>query len=181
MYRSLLKKSLLLISCLFLITGCKSSRVATSGSGVATECSKNISSKKLTDYQKKILDESLTWIGTPYCYAGADKGSGTDCSGMVMKVFLNLFDYKLPRNSTRQADYCREIRSEDVEPGDLVFFATGKDPSKVSHVGIMIDNNRFIHSSTSKGVCISDVTSPYYTRTFIKFGRLPQISDLKKR
>ncbi len=80
---------------------------------------------------------------------------------------------KLPRNSAQQKEFCNSLRKGDVLPGDLVFFATGKDPEKVSHVGIMIDDNRFIHASSSKGVVVSDASQPYYQRTFKGFGRVP--------
>ncbi|MDE7413553.1 MAG: C40 family peptidase [Muribaculaceae bacterium] len=122
---------------------------------------------------KKVIEEALKWEGTPYKYAGSDRKTGTDCSGMVMSVYLDATGIKLPRNSAKQAEYCKKISSSKVETGDLCFFATGKDPKKISHVGIMIDEENFIHASTSKGVVISKITTPYYTRTFIQFGRVP--------
>ena len=91
-----------------------------------------------------------------------------------MKVYEDVAGWKLPRNSAKQAEFCDRLKEEDVEPGDLVFFATGKDPDKVSHVGIMLDEENFIHASTSKGVVISKVTSNYYIRTFMMYGRIPQ-------
>lgn len=128
--------------------------------------------------QKKILDEATSWLGTPYEYAGAEKGRGTDCSGMVMQVYLAVLDCKIPRNSAKQAEFCEVLSADEVQPGDLVFFATGKDPDRVSHVGIMLDRESFIHSSTSKGVCISKVTTPYYVRTFKMFGRVPRLVSM---
>ena len=134
--------------------------------------------KGLDAYQKKIIEEVESWLGTPYCYAKAEKGEGVDCSGLVMQVFNTTMNYKIPRNSAKQAEFCCPIKESDVRVGDLVFFATGKAPSKVSHVGIMVDDVSFIHSSTSKGVCISKVNTPYYRRTFLMYGRLPRIADL---
>lgn len=128
--------------------------------------------RNLTGIRKEIVEEALDWEGTPYRYAGYTKGEGTDCSGMVLSVYLDIAGIKLPRNSAKQAEFCKHINSSNVEPGDLVFFATGKDPSRVSHVGIMIDEDRFIHASTSKGVVISNVSAPYYQRTFKGFGRV---------
>lgn len=128
---------------------------------------------KPTKTQKRIIDEAMTWLGTPYKYAGAEKKKGTDCSGMVLRVYEKVTGESLPRNSAKQAEYCRSIKRTQVEPGDLVFFATGKDPDKISHVGIIIDDDHFIHASSSKGVVISDLTTNYYQRTFKKFGRVP--------
>lgn len=129
--------------------------------------------RTLSAGRRHLLKISREWIGTPYEYAHADKGKGTDCSGMVLAVYLEATDLKLPRNSAKQAEFCKKVKGNDVVPGDLVFFATGKDPSKVSHVGIMLDSENFIHASSSKGVCISSLLSPYYKRTFLSFGRVP--------
>lgn len=118
-----------------------------------------------------IAQESITWIGTPYAYGRSEKGVATDCSGLVITVYELVANLKLPRNSAQQADYCDELKEKDIKPGDLVFFATGSDANKVSHVGVMIDSEKFVHASASKGVIISEMTTPYYRRTFKKYGR----------
>lgn len=122
----------------------------------------------------RIVAEAYTWLGTPYGYAKAEKGKACDCSGMVMSVYEKVAGIKLPRNSAQQQDFCRKIKKKDVRVGDLCFFATGKDPDWTSHVGIMVDDNNFIHSSTSKGVVVSDITQPYWIKTFTGFGRVPE-------
>lgn len=94
---------------------------------------------------------------------------------MVMKVYEEVLGLKLPRNSAKQAEFCKEMNAGDVDAGDLVFFATGRDKSKVSHVGIVIDNENFIHASASKGVVVSKFANNYYQRTFVKFGRVPNM------
>lgn len=132
------------------------------------------SSNHLTGLSKKLVDEAMTWQGTPYKYGGAEKGEGTDCSGLVLRVYEKVTGVKMPRNSLKQAEFCKKLKPGDAVAGDLVFFATGKDPDRISHVGLMLDDDRFIHSSTSKGVCISSVSTPYYTRTFKMYGRVPQ-------
>ncbi|MDE6548785.1 MAG: C40 family peptidase [Muribaculaceae bacterium] len=129
--------------------------------------------KNLPISNNKIVNEAYTWIGTPYGYAKAEKGKACDCSGMVMSVYEKVTGVKLPRNSAQQQDFCKKLKKNDVRPGDLCFFATGKDPDKTSHVGIMVDDNNFIHSSTSKGVVVSDITQPYWIKTFTGFGRVP--------
>lgn len=121
----------------------------------------------------KIVKEAYTWLGTPYGYAKAEKGKACDCSGMVMSVYEKVMGVKLPRNSAQQQDFCNKLKKKDVRVGDLCFFATGKDPNKTSHVGIMVDDTNFIHSSTSKGVVVSDITQPYWIKTFTGFGRVP--------
>ncbi|MDE5585189.1 MAG: C40 family peptidase [Muribaculaceae bacterium] len=125
----------------------------------------------------KIVMEAYGWLGTPYGYGMAEKGKGCDCSGMVMSVYEKVRGVRLPRNSAQQQDFCKKLKKKDVKVGDLCFFATGKDPDKTSHVGIMIDETNFIHASTSKGVVVSDITQPYYVRTFTGFGRVPLSND----
>ncbi len=129
--------------------------------------------KGVSAARQKIIKEANTWLGTPYGYGKAEKGIACDCSGMVMSVYQKVTGIKLPRNSAKQSEFCKRLKKKDVLPADLCFFATGKDPDKVSHVGIMLDDKKFIHASSSKGVVISDITQPYYVRTFICFGRVP--------
>ncbi len=161
------------VICLALVTlsvGCRSSHNKNLPKDLQIETIKITS---LKGDKKKVVDEALEWLGTPYKYAGSEKGKGTDCSGMVVRVFEDATGKKLPRNSKKQSEYCKKIKQRDVEAGDLAFFATGKDKKMVSHVGIMIDKVQFIHASTKKGVIISDITTDYYQRTFIMYGRIP--------
>lgn len=132
--------------------------------------------KHIPPTAERILTEARSWLGTPYAYAKADKGFGTDCSGLVMTVIETATGVKIPRNSAKQAEFCIPLSDEDVRPGDLVFFATGRDPEKVSHVGIMMEDGEFIHCSSSKGVCVTPIDAPYYVSRLICYGRIPQLS-----
>lgn len=154
---------------LLLTGGCRGSR-----HNVRNELPKNVTLHpgKLNNEQKRLSEEALSWIGTPYKYGASEKGKGTDCSGLVLKVYEQVLSKKLPRNSAKQAESCRKIKRGDVKVGDLVFFATGKDKGKISHVGIMLDKENFIHASTKSGVVVSNVGTPYYTRTFKMYGRV---------
>lgn len=133
--------------------------------------------KKKPSIGEKIAEESITWIGTPYGFGCSEKGIATDCSGLVIVVFEKIAEVKLPRNSAQQADFCQDLKEKEIKPGDLVFFATGNDKKKISHVGVMIDATKFVHASASKGVIMSEMTTPYYRRTFIKFGRVPKVNS----
>lgn len=135
----------------------------------------------LPKQRKKLVEEARTWLGTPYVYAADKKGEGTDCSGMVMQVYLAALDYALPRNSARQAEFCLRIDAEEAEAGDLVFFATGKDPKKVSHVGLLVDRESFIHASSSKGVVVSKLSNPWYAARLLMYGRVPQLQELSEQ
>lgn len=154
------------------LTSCKSSKKLNDNEKIISEYIKHSDMVKASPLQHDIADAAISWIGTPYAYAKSDKGVGTDCSGLVLKVYEEIAGVKLPRNSAKQAEYCQELMPDEVEIGDLVFFATVSDPDKISHVGIMIDNVNFVHSSTKKGVVISRIDTPYYVRTFRMFGRI---------
>lgn len=174
------KRSLFLILSCFLILGavssCKSHKKSNIEESVYVGEQKDKRKKKEkkdSDIRERIAKECMTWIGTPYAYGHSEKGRATDCSGMVIVVYEQVAEIKLPRNSAEQCEFCDNLKEKDIKPGDLVFFATGKDKKKVSHVGVMVDGNRFIHASGSKGVILSEMTTPYYQRTFIKYGRVP--------
>ena len=142
---------------------------------VSVKKKKDKGKKKISNVRNSLIKEAHTWIGTPYKYGHKEKGSGSDCSGMIMVIYEDVAEIKIPRNSAKQAEFCEKIKQKEILPGDLVFFATGKDKNKVSHVGIMIDEEAFIHASSSKGVTISKMTTPYYQRAFLMFGRVPQL------
>lgn len=126
--------------------------------------------KNLHGDVKLIIDEALEWMGTPYEFGRQDKGVATDCSGFVMRVFEKA-GYKLPRNSAKQAEFCSPVKKGGVKAGDLVFFITNGG-TKINHVGLMIDDDQFIHAST-KGVVISSMSSNYYSTHFQLYGRVP--------
>ncbi len=155
-----------------LSVSCHSSKKSIVNSFKPQDIPFSVKSLKCADHQKKIAEEAISWIGTPYAYAKCDKKEGTDCSGMVLRVYEDVLGWKLPRNSAKQAEFCVPVAKEDVETGDLVFFATGHDPEKISHVGIMVDDVSFVHASTKKGVVLSRIDTPYYIRTFKGFGRV---------
>ena len=127
---------------------------------------------KIKDSKRKaVVEEAYRWLGVPYKYAGESR-KGTDCSGFVMTVYKDVCGIKLPRNSAKQAEYCNKIKKNELQPGDLVFFATGKSKTKVSHVGIYVGEGNIIHASTSRGVTVNNIGENYYTKTYICSGRV---------
>ncbi len=127
---------------------------------------------------KELLAEARKWLGTPYSYGGHSR-KGTDCSGMIMELFLKIYNIRMPRSSAMQQEYSRPVKFADMKPGDLVFFATGSNKKRVSHVGLYIGDNRMIHASSSKGVMESGLSERYWTRTFHSSGRVIE-TDLRK-
>ena len=120
-----------------------------------------------------LLTDARQWLGTPYRYGGEDK-RGVDCSGLVLNVYRSALGIKLPRNSAAQADFCSPLSKGQLLPGDLIFFATSKGNKKISHVGIYVGDGKMIHSSTSKGVIVSNISDDYYMRTYACAGCVEQ-------
>lgn len=119
-----------------------------------------------------LYKEVADWLGVPYRYGGNNK-NGVDCSGLVCQIYLTVYDKKLYRSSANMHDKnCRRIKKSQLETGDLVFFATGKNRSKVNHVGIYLKDRKFVHSSSSRGVVISDIDDKYFVKTYVSSGRV---------
>ncbi len=117
-----------------------------------------------------LIREVSSWMGTPHRYGGTTR-QGADCSGFVIDVFRVVYQTNLPRSSSDMASHARNISKGQLREGDLVFFRTSGG-RKVSHVGIYLSNNKFIHVSSTRGVMVSDLDEPYYVRTFAKAGRV---------
>ncbi|MEO5683587.1 MAG: NlpC/P60 family protein [Chitinophagaceae bacterium] len=111
------------------------------------------------------------WYGVPYHFGGSSK-SGVDCSAFSGNLMTSVFGVGLPRMAKDQYSACERVQKNDLEEGDLVFFHTTR--KGISHVGVYLGNNKFVHASLNYGVTISDLTDPYYTRTFRSGGRIRQ-------
>lgn len=105
-----------------------------------------------------IVTSAKKQIGVPYRYGGTTP-SGFDCSGFINYV-LKEFDISVPRTAAQMYNQGTAVSKANLQKGDLVFFRTVS--SGVSHAGIYVGNNEFIHASSSRGVMISSINDPYY-------------------
>lgn len=123
---------------------------------------------------EEMLDHQLiefleSWYGTPYRMGGVDK-TGVDCSAFVQSLMLTMYGVAVPRTSREQYDQCKRISKNKLVEGDLVFFRTQRKKG-VSHVGVYLRNNKFVHASTSSGVMISDLGEEYFSKRYAGAGR----------
>jgi lipoprotein Spr len=108
------------------------------------------------------------WFGTRYVLGGSTK-EGIDCSAFVQAIYAKLFQIPMPRTVKEQYKAVRQISQTALKEGDLLFFKTRG--SSVSHVGIYLQNNKFVHAATSGGVMVSDLFEAYWVRHFAGVGR----------
>jgi cell wall-associated NlpC family hydrolase len=113
-----------------------------------------------------VVVAALSQVGTPYVYGGSTPGEALDCSGLT-RFAHQAAGLEIPRVSTAQKAAARPLRGWP-RPGDLVFFKTG--PGQY-HVGLMVDRERFVHASTSKGrVRLARLDTDYWQTRFLGAG-----------
>lgn len=127
--------------------------------------------EKIPDTHHASADELIKtaqkYLGVPHCMGGTTMKC-MDCSGLLVTVFAT-HDIHLPHSAEEQARYGTIIDAKDgLRKGDLVFFIRSyKTNSFITHSGIYIGNNQFIHTSSSKGVTITSLSNPWWEEKFI--------------
>lgn len=117
-----------------------------------------------------LRDEALAYVGAPYV-AGGEGRYGFDCSGLVQHVFAT-FRIQLPRSSGEQWRVGQKVARNELEPGDLLFFATGRS-KRINHVAIYIGRGRFVHAATSShGVRVASLAERYFQRRLMGARRM---------
>ncbi len=126
---------------------------------------------KAINTQNTTVDEIITtaqkYLGVPHCMGGTTSKC-MDCSGLLVAVFAS-HGILLPHNSEEQARYGELIPGmDDLKKGDLVFFIRSYETKNfITHSGIYIGNNKFIHTSSKNGVTITSLTDPWWKEKFI--------------
>jgi cell wall-associated NlpC family hydrolase len=115
----------------------------------------------------EIIKTARQYLGVPHCMGGTTMKC-IDCSGLLLAVFAR-HGIHLPHNSEEQARYGKIINGKDeLKKGDLVFFIRSyKTRHFITHSGIYIGNNKFIHTSSKDGVTITSLDDPWWNEKFI--------------
>ena len=123
--------------------------------------------EKLTNVS--LLKSINQWWGTRYCMGGSTQNC-IDCSSLTQYLLRDVYNVTIPRTAQEQYDSSERINMEDLQEGDLVFFrTTGRG---ISHVGVYILDNKFVHAATSSGVTVSDLNDTYWKAKYRGAGRV---------
>lgn len=153
----------LVVIFLTLLASCGSRKpTSTTKAARAADAMANLKSKPLYRFINN-------WTGVRYKFGGLDK-SGIDCSGFALLLQRDIYGKSLPRRSKDQADAVKKKSLSNLKEGDLIFFSFGG--REVDHVGIYLNNDFFVHASTSRGVIVDDLTLPVYQKAIVKTGTL---------
>lgn len=111
------------------------------------------------------------WLDVRYKTGGSTM-KGVDCSGFLVQVYGDAAKVRLPRTSKEQASVGERVQGDALAFGDLLFFHTRLKSRRISHVGIYIGDDRFVHASRHRGVGVDQLSSAYYSRRFVMARRV---------
>lgn len=124
-------------------------------------------SHKYSSFETRVLEllykQYYGWKSVPYLFGGTTK-RGVDCSAFVQNTYLVQFNLKVSRSTKNLAKEGYKISKSRLRAGDMVFFKTGRS---TRHVGIYLENGKFMHASSSKGVIISSLNEKYWRSHYI--------------
>ncbi|MBK8351717.1 MAG: C40 family peptidase [Saprospirales bacterium] len=109
------------------------------------------------------------WLYTPYRYGGKTE-NGIDCSNYVFKLTSEAFCADSYATSSQLASMTDYVDKEDLKEGDLIFFNV--NGGGISHVGVYLQNGKFTHSCSSKGVTVSSIDEAYWSARYCRAGRI---------
>lgn len=132
----------------------------------ASDAAASESGDEVSGLRQALVGLAMKLRDVRYVRGGHSPSTGFDCSGFVRYVFAHAIGLHLPANSAAQFLAGVKVKRGDMQPGDLVFFHT-RGKKRISHVGIYLDNGRFIHSpSAGKSVEVSSLDEAYWAKRF---------------
>ena len=121
-----------------------------------------------------LIMNAMSLIGLSYRFGGNSPTQGLDCSGFMQYIFKRSMGITLPRTSAEMATVGQQVDRANLKPGDMVFFGSG---GRVSHVGMYIGNDRFIHAPrTGRDIEITSKNGNYWKSRYITARRVDRSS-----
>ncbi len=159
-----MKKAITFILLILTLASCgtKKHAVSTSKAARAAEVMANLKSRDLYRF-------ITAWTGVKYRLGGLDK-QGIDCSGFALILEKEIYGLTLPRRSRDQAEVIKRKDKSNLKEGDLIFFSFGGN--EVDHVGVYLNDDFFVHASTTRGVIVDDLKLPVYQNAIVKTGTI---------
>lgn len=127
----------------------------------------DVSESSITNYD--LYNFIDLWYGVPYKFAGRTK-AGVDCSDLASLLFQSVYNITISGTVTDIYKRCKPIKASELREGDLVFFKINS--KSLSHIGIYLQNHKFVHASVHAGVVIADLGEDYYRKYYWGAGRL---------
>jgi murein DD-endopeptidase / murein LD-carboxypeptidase len=119
----------------------------------------------------KLYNEVYDWLGAPYVYGGKTK-AGADCSGFASAIYKTVYSFQIGGSAGDLYKALTPVEKSELKEGDLVFFKINH--TYISHVGVYLSNNKFIHeTSYGRGVMISDLDEAYFKLYYYSAARIP--------
>lgn len=122
-----------------------------------------------------IQNELEKYLGVRYKRGGTTT-QGLDCSGFARLIYKNIFGVELPHNASSQykhpASFLTKVPSNDLQTGDLIFFASTSKKKRINHVGIYLSDRKFIHAELQRGIIISSLDEHHWQSRLVSAKRL---------
>jgi len=174
-YRYYSMKPLIFAVMFFVVSGLFASAPLESGYAMAPRASASAEEKNLAylNARNLVINAAVKYENTPYRYGGMT-AAGLDCSGFILLAFRDALGVNLPRSTAGLYSWAEKIPLEKAQPGDLLFFRTD-NTGNITHVGLYLGYNRFIHSASTgsrTGVIYTNLNEGSWSRTIAGAGRV---------
>jgi cell wall-associated NlpC family hydrolase len=151
-----------------LLGACSHTRISERTPAIPETVPASVDFSNKTLVRQQLYAQFNQWRAVKYKNGGLSR-NGVDCSGFVYLTFDARFGIHLPRSTSQQVRMGQPIQRRALTSGDLVFFKTG---GSTRHVGIYLEDGKFLHASTERGVTISDLHDAYWAKTYWKAIRI---------
>ena len=163
-----MNKYIAVLICTALLAACSSAPYVAPKNPPVKVAAKRVDLNNTPEIKKILNQQHKDWRRVRHSTGGLSK-KGIDCSGLVYRTYREKFGIDMPRSTEDQSEIGRTVKKSKLKTGDMVFFKTGLFKR---HVGMYIEKGNFLHVSSSKGVMISNINSPYWEDTYWQARRI---------